>query len=67
MESHQFCNTNHDLKKKFLYMFGVIYKPCGQPRGEGGHYDLARAKIILGFLVYKLHNENRNAKQSDFF
>ena len=31
------------------------------------HYDLSREKIILGFLVYKLHNANWNAKQSDFF
>ena len=26
--------------------------------GIVGHYDLARAKIILGFWVQKLHNAN---------
>ena len=31
------------------------------------HYDLARAKIILGFFDYKLQNANWNAKQGDFF
>ena len=31
------------------------------------HYDLSQEKIIFSFLVYKLHNANWNAKQSDFF
>ena len=31
------------------------------------HYDLAWAKIILGFWVQKLHNANWNAKQSGIF
>ena len=31
------------------------------------HYDLARAKIILGFWVQKLHNANWNAKKSGIF
>ena len=35
----------------------------GYPR----HYDLPRAKIILGFLVQKLQNANRDANQGDFF
>ena len=38
----------------------------GNPR-EPERYDLSREKIILGFMVYKLHNANSNAKQSDFF
>ena len=28
MESHQFCNINHDLKKKILYMFEKITLFC---------------------------------------
>ena len=35
---------------------------------RGGNYDLSWEKIILGFLVHKLHNNsNSNAKQSYFF
>ena len=31
------------------------------------HYDLPRAKIILGFLAQKLPYDLKNAKQSDIF